>query len=340
MAFNTHDQERNHRFGELETLGVEPLPPTPITEAARETLLEMGLSNENIRQLRELTSSFRYDLCRDKLLRIAESELLVQNKKGKRSVFIPHFFSHDKLDGQCTDIGLQFLLQADFSGLLQDIRDERSRDGYSDNICFCYCRGQSDTHFCTPNVFHVWNGLATYQQHQGLTGFVLIDAAFQRICSMEESGYITEEINYGPQKIEEGPVHHLQGVGSINLGTFTYDEGMNSSVVIGLSETGEYAFSLGFVKREDQDPRLNPQDTEEYESLIPLLKRGDAAGTTEFFFLHPDRDQMLGTFPLDKLTEQEYQELRELLSICQEFSYRKAEKEEIAKRNLSMNISW
>lgn len=340
MIFNAHDQERNHRFGELETLGVEPLPPTPITEAAHETLLDMGLTEELIAQLRELTSSFRYDLCRDKLIRIAESELLVSEKKGKYSILLPHFFSHDRLDGQCSDIGQQFLLQADFSGLLQDIRDTRLSNGNPDEICFCHCTGQSKTHFCEPKDFHVWNGLATFDHTHGIRDFVLIDAAFQQICTLQESGYIPQEINYGPRKIEDGFVHHLQGVGNINLQTFTYDEGMNSSVVIGFSETREYAFSLGFVKREDQGPALSQKEDEEYESLIPVLKRGDTAGRTEFFFLHPDRDQMLGTFPLDKLTEQEYQELRELLSICQEFFYRKAEKEEIAKRNLGMNITW
>lgn len=327
--------------GELETNGVDQLPPTPITESAHQTLLEMGLTEELIQQLRELAASFRYDLCREKLKRIAEQTILVQKKNKREQLILPYFFdAMGRFDGQCGDIGLQFLAQSHFSGLMEDINATASLPP-GERLLMSHCYGRSPTHFCQEGATHVWNGLVQVDAQNRLIDYVLIDAAFQVIDRIEETQYQPTAINYGVTEINNGLVHAVQRVHEFDLEKNTFETGIDNFVVLGMSDDWKYSYGLSFVRPKESGRSWMPfSHFSARNRFIPVLARIDANGENDYFCFHPFTNRLEGTIFSGQLPPEEKDEIIDLLEICQGFTYRDASKAEIASHKHEMTIKW
>lgn len=88
---------------------IEALPPTPLTDDARQRLFEWGFSPLQVEELRQHTSSMRYDLVPQRVQRIADNGMYIYTPPGGREVMIlPNFYDfNDSGDGQCGDLAIQ-----------------------------------------------------------------------------------------------------------------------------------------------------------------------------------------------------------------------------------------
>jgi len=228
---------------------IEPLPPTEISNDARERLKSWGL-NEEIDDLRNFTSQFRYDLCPEKLERLSKKKFEIYSKEENGLsidyIKIPSFFDvKGRMDGQCGDISKQWIVNMDRSGLFKKIKKSLNE---SCILSMGTCFGLSKTHFCRKGSSHFWNILSLHDCSTWSEKDVFFDASFQKIMTKEESGYEAENISINIDSIINKKDTELK-VGKIfsdKNGNLHVEEGR--SVVLGVSSDFKYSYRLGFFK--------------------------------------------------------------------------------------------
>lgn len=247
-SFPSTIEHREHRFiGQLEReSGVPELPPTPITSGAVERLTEWGMDEEQIKALREMSSSYRYDLCVEKCQRIGKTGgiLYQQADTGGWRIALPHFFeTKGRGDGQCADIARQFLTRIDNTGYLQQTPD----------IVPVLQHGYSRTHFNRDTLGHVWSGLL--QEGEPAERTVTVDPSFQEISLNEENGYNASSTRKVSEGIKSLYTHSIIAIGDI----VTYSETdatmwMKEREILGVSADRRLAYGVSFLR--DQDTNL------------------------------------------------------------------------------------
>lgn len=312
--------ENNNIFyrssGEFEQKGCEPLPPTKISDEAKKKLMDWGLTEEQIDYLRQFNSQFRYDLCAQKIDRLSKTKAEIFERYGREYINLPSFFDvSGRLDGQCGDIGGQWIIQMHKLSLLKIINLQRT-DGVK--IATCYYSGLSKTHFCQEGSNHVWNGLALLDKEGYVLDEIYFDAAFQSIMDKSESGYKQRTAVFNPVcvKADENatlPITKIQIIGSSW-------NGYNPDVaVLGVSNDFQFSYSLGFVRNKDT------------REITPIICRGDAKGNLEYF-LYGKKNHLLFSNKT-QITPEEEVEIRELLD--------KAKKIKKIKKNPTTNsLNW
>jgi hypothetical protein len=232
--------------GRLETLNpeIEPLPPTPISEKAEQSLSAWGVPNEYQRRLQELTSSFRYDLSTKKAESLIKRDTYIRvNPQGRQEVVLSGIYDYNRsLDGECSQLAIQELNQLNFSGYLNELNEELQKQGKPE-LKIYVVSGQARTHFADENDTHVWLGILPEDRDR--SEMVIIDPSFQEIS--EGSGYVahkTIDAKYGivtplSQVVEAGPyIEDTKG----NPTAVVMDH-----MTLGCSSDRKYCYLLGFA---------------------------------------------------------------------------------------------
>lgn len=236
-----------HRItGELEQQHPEivPLPPTPMTREASARLESWGVSPERIRDLRDLTSSMRYDLCPQKAERIAQTGgYLQETDEGMQEVVLPHFYdSTARLDGQCADIAIRYHELLHTSGYLKEVNQELADKGRPP-LERAHIVGLSRTHFNQPGQTHIWTGLMP--KGAGINELLTTDASFQEISMTANNGYTVAQLFHNPPKFSGVRSAKAFAVKSeSNLSDFSH------TAVLGMSSDRQLSFGLGFYRQE------------------------------------------------------------------------------------------
>jgi hypothetical protein len=253
--------------GELERSGFEPLPPTELSHEAREKLENWGLASEQIDHLQQHTSQFRYDLCPQKVDRLSQNKAEIFTRDGKEFVNLPTFFDVEgRLDGQCSDIARQWIIQINESDLIDELNAHRIDDS---RIVTCYYTGNSKTHFCKEDSNHVWNGLAIVEGDDVIDE-IYFDAAFQAIMSKPESGYTQKTALFDAKGVEINENIDIP-IGWVEIGESSWSGNVSGMAVLGVSRDFQYSFLLGFVRDQTQ-------------AILPIVGKVDAAGECDYFF--------------------------------------------------------
>lgn len=338
----TNEKSASYRpKGELEVNSIEPLPPTEITPKAIEILMEWGFTEEQILSLREFTAAFRYDRVLEKVKRLSQFNAVLttenddsdeddeeNNNNGNEDnedddnvdrdqndlyVKIPHFYDiQGRLDGQCGDIGRNFIALAEYSGLIEDLNTEVNfiREGWK--VATCFSTGKSKTHFCTENSNHVWNGIALLNKRGQLVESILIDAAFQNICTEDESGYQRESRIIGPTGAVGVDDSISVELGWVEIQGDAWKASTDSTAVLGVSDNRKYAYSLGFARQIPLDE--SPKDQKDI--ILPILNRIQENGLSQVFMINPQTNKLLKNSPsllYVLLTRDEEIEIRNIL---------------------------
>ena len=303
-------QSELHRSGQLEHVEkIDRLPPTPVSPEARQQLVDWGISEKTIRDLQRLTSSFRYDLCLQKIQRLAKIPAYLEQNQYHNSVWMPNFYdTQGRMDGQCGDITRQLVVQMTFSGLLDRIRLEARKSKAQLSLYFCW--GQSKTHFCQPNQSHVWCQLVDVFP-QGKNSIV-IDGAFQTIDTLGNSGY--RKVNSLDTKNGFGWIPLDEGcrVGDVDFFSGIMDVSFDDAVILGISSDKKYVYGLGFFQLSGTDRQKDPP--------LPAIIRIDSLGRDEFFAHHPNTQELLSEHA-SSLSKAEEAEITALLSAAKNISF-------------------
>ncbi len=224
--------------------GVEALPPTEISDAAVKKLESLGLG-EMIIPLRNFTSQFRYDLCDEKLKRLAvnPAELLFSDKKEEYQIKLENFYDVNRTDGNCFDIAAQWDRGFRKTGLFDMVNNSVYGSG---KIELKRYRGSTPTHFNTHLYSHFWNVLSVTKDDT--QNNILIDASFQKIMTLEESGYRPKQlISEKPNTFEERKplILPFDEIFLTRNGGWEID--LKNICIIGVSADYKYAYGLGFV---------------------------------------------------------------------------------------------
>lgn len=286
----------------LEIRRAEPLPPTKITELARKKLEAWGLTYEEIEIIRHITSQFRYDLCPEKVARLSQIPVEVFNREGIDFANLPAFYDiRGRLDGQCADIGKQWIIQINASKLLQ-ILNQRIKY----RVFPAYHTGLSESHFCKVGSDHVWNGLVLVDENDNIIDEIFIDAAFQNIHSKEETKYVQKTPVYNPKSIESIENAEVP-LGWVEINGHSWSGNTTATAVIGASSDFEFVYALGFLR--DRQTGV----------IKPVLKRIFYDGSKVYFIIG-NENQILTTSNAITPSEQDH-EVERILREAQKISY-------------------
>lgn len=302
--------------GMLDPKDLEPLPPTPISKNARRKLLSWGLSTEDIEQLRAICSNFRYDRCFDKVEYLTNTPLEVRKIDSYEEIAFkfPLFYDLEgRFFGQCGDIAYRFAKLMELGGYVPDLNDSgKLATGYS--IAPYFCSGLSKTHFHMDGSSHSWNELVLRDDQGQSVDVVLVDAAFQKIETPEESGYT-----------KKGMIDHVSLKYSLNakcrVGFTIYLDGEWKPVyayhryILGISNDWKYAYGLGFARGRNGILTDVPKT-----DIFPVLFRSDAKAMSNSFFYAPESTRLIAS--IDRLSGKEEAEIRGILDVAQNFMYR------------------
>jgi hypothetical protein len=299
------------RSGEMDALGVEPLPPTPITAAAEKTLLQWGLSARHIAELREFCARFRYDCCLEKIQQLVSNGLILEKRGGVEVVVLPHFYDiMSQRPGQCYDIGQQFLVQAQVTGLMEDINEEAFLPPGC-RIALSYCTGRSPTHFIRDSSCHIWNGLILFDRNNQIIGSVLIDASFQIIATDQEDGYECKTRIWDTQSVRS-EISKTANIGWIDIDEKTWRGSLPPApAVLGISNDRKYIFALNFARNRAISTHSN---------LQAVIVRAHADAKKDYFLLNPSDGELLCSPLQEDLSAEEELEIRELLRASEDLT--------------------
>lgn len=163
---------------------IAPLPPTPITEGARDRLKSWGLADDHIEGLQKLTASFRYDLAPQKATEIAKKGAYVyKDTTGKEGIVLPNLSNPDeKLDIQCGAVAKHFIDSLYSSGYLADINEHLQQQGKQPLQPY-FTIGKSRTFFNRDSSVHLWAELAHEGEERNKT--ITIDPSLQEISGSD-----------------------------------------------------------------------------------------------------------------------------------------------------------
>lgn len=268
MLFGRQEKGISWRVsGRIEVLdGVAPLPLTSISKNAEKRLRSWGIPKEMILALRQMVSSFRYDLCSERMTRIAGKGGYILDDEGTETIVLPMFYDRlGGMDGQCGDLAIQLLHRFNFSGYLEAITTEKK-------IYPCYIRGNSRTHFVSPSSNHIYSGLLC--EGELYKKMVVVDPSFQLIETFDESGYKIHMNRSGKEEVYINPagINKFDFAERIRVGWIErYADGSSTpkgvdGAVLGVSRDRQVIFSLGFVR--------------EGEVLLPMVVIVDSKGNS------------------------------------------------------------
>ena len=311
---NNTNENLYKKSGELEQIGLESLPPTPLSLEAKETLETWGLTEEQIDFMRQFSSQFRYDLCAEKVDRLALNKAEIFTKGDQEFINLPSFYDvTGRLDGQCGDIGRQWVIQINELGLI-DVLNAQRTDG--SRIVTGNYSGQSKTHFCREGSNHVWNGLAIMDSEGGIVEEVYFDAAFQKIMRKSESGYTQKTATFDANCVEFSENADIP-VGWLETSGASFEGQVPGMAVLGVSNDFLYSYLMGFAR------------DKKTQAIVRLIARLDTEGDSSYFLYNED-GMLLST---DKVTGEAETEIRKLLD--------NVHKIEIEKREPTTNrVNW
>lgn len=262
--------------GQIETLKVPQLPPTPITPSAYETLLKWGLSDTQIQQLREFTAQFRYDLCQEKVEAIVRKKAYSFTEDDKQYLLMPEYYdTREELDRECGVIAKKWIQRIEDTGLFIDIQNNGKK------ITLTYYEGYADVFFINDEQNHIWTGLVLQNEKGTVLDEIYIDASLQKICTIAESKYREKSFFNNPS------VEHLIHDAVIAVGFYEVlpnnevrcwlQENVESNdATLGISSNFEYTFSIGFFQNI------------ETETIKPVIFFTDKLATVGLVFISED----------------------------------------------------
>ncbi len=282
--------------GELErTYDLAPLPPTKISEQAKEELADWGLTSEQIEALQEFTSSFRYDLVPEKVERLQQESIKVFKKDGQEYINLPSFFdTGGRFDGQCMDIANQWVVQIHESKLIKELNRNLKK---GNKVVPTLHSGLSETHFCKDGSSHCWNGLALVDKDGNVKKEIYVDAAFQNIQTKDESKYIGKTAYINPKGIWIKKQYNVP-IGWIDVDGHSFEEDLSGTAILGVSFSYEDVYELGFSR----DRKTN--------NIRLVLSRLYADGSRDYYIIG-DEDQIIKTNGLNSTRDME--EIKKIL---------------------------
>lgn len=311
--------------GELERIHpeIEPLPPTPVTPEAEAQLREWGLEDHHIARLRGLTSSFRYDLCAEKLEQIVEKGAYVGELPEQGEVVVlPGGYTYESFSGECGGLAIQFCHEIQGTGCLEEI-NEKLREAGKPSLQVQLNIGQSRTHFNRENTKHIWSSLLPEGEDHNKA--ITVDPSFQEISPVAENGYITTHTFSTEDSVGVNPNS------AIKVTDYWEDEGRRnidspSSHVLGLSLDGNLIYTAAFFK-ERTSGEIRP-------SIIARFpgQQSDELGPCIFI----DNENKGRLYREEDLSETQRQEIISLLRSVRHLSLtRDQEKIEELRRDMS-----
>jgi len=308
----------------------ETLPPTPISPAARQTLSEWGVSSQWISFLREIASSFRYDLCIPKMKRICSHGGIVFQKNHESHVLLSHFDNVQvRLDGACGTLTCQFVNMLYTTSILDQLNNALTNQGKSP-LCPYYLRGLSQTYFNNPEggtSQHYWSGFLPKKNISSCAkNMVFFDVSFQNIQTAQESGYQPSTFTPYTSTCFEINKHNTLRIG--NMDPQRNDSILNNhyyASVLGVSYDWKLVYELCFVQ--------------DRHRTFPALIIMDSTGkNTELCLLSQDKQRVDFT-PLSSSipfkTQQEVEEIRTMLCYahCMPLEYNQKKAEHFLRQN-------
>lgn len=310
MPLTNFEQTNQSELGKftnfMESHGVERQPMTPITKDARIVLEKRwGISKRLIDKICNFTSNSRYGNVLKKVEELAKSKIFVEydpKLETNQNIIIPLVFDvMGKGMGQCVDISLMWLAQAELTGLIEELNQEldkginKKREFQKKyRIVPYYQKGRSRTHFCLPGSTHFWTGLSLVNDMGIEVDSILIDAAFQTISTPDESLYVSENYHQkliNPKEIKRKTDEKLRLGWIVRTSGGTYQGMTGDSIVLGMSEDKKFAFELGFFKVIGSK-KVAEKDSKSQE-IVPFLILVNADGGTSEFFLEPGSNDLV-----------------------------------------------
>jgi hypothetical protein len=256
--------------GELErTLSLEPLPPTPIVNGARERLQALGAPDELIVRLQEYTSSFRYDLVPQRVERLVKrGYYILENPDGCDEMLVPGFSDfNSRGDGQCGDIAWQLGRILHSTGFMDELNKYAKQQG-APEIKLMLAKGTSATHFLKVDQEHLWlelysgtdfgDGVNIDYRH------VTIDPSFQHISNPDNNSYTIISRISDPLTIDSVyPVRIVEPLLWWDEGVLSLD---NCGLTIGVSADKNLAYVAGVAK--------NVEAGSYHPTLLTILPNG------------------------------------------------------------------
>lgn len=294
-------------MAEVEHPEVEPLPPTPITPEAAALLQNWGISEESLRRLQELTSSFRYDLTDKKVERLArESGYVGADSENNPLMILPYFFDiKARFDGQCGDIAAQWIQYMHASGLLTDMTEELAD---ASRVVACFAHGLADTHFIVEGMSHTWNCLARVDAKGEVIDFIVVDAAMQKIFA--DDRYLFKDVVVDVTSFSNRTSHASLLIGSLAANDFgNWNLTQGEVLTIGMSQDRKFAYSVSFLACDATD------------SYVMCLTRTDDYGEHDMFMFDPLSKWLIRSDPQKVLQPEEENEIRRILTEAEAFTY-------------------
>src|SRR6185369_2046843 len=195
--------------------------------------------------LRDLTSSGRYDLVLQKAERLVANGGQVDTSDGNEVVVLPEYYNYkDRGDGPCSDLAWQELDGLNTTNLFDDINAELIAQGKRP-LRVDLAEGQAPTHFNRGDAKHYWLLIG----QEGANDYPLaVDPSFQKISHMGNNGYRIDSI-----QVVLGQIPTSEPL-VLPLGTYTEIEGRplvelpSKTSTLGLSTDRELTYELSFVK--------------------------------------------------------------------------------------------
>lgn len=238
--------------GELEkAYSVDELPPTPVTENAKERLQSWGLSGEMVERLQEITSSYRYDLVPQKLDgMVARGAYINKKTNGEEEIIFPGFFNFENRGaGQCADLSIQLLRDLHNTEYLDDLNSDLSKQG-KPRIQPYFLNGFSRTYFTGSNPSHSHVFLGLLPEGAAKEDMVVVDSSFQEISSIDNNGYTIKGMQINPKEL-----HNYHSAAHLSVGTYTEaDQQFNvfsPTMIVGSSFDRKIIYQLGVAKNEE-----------------------------------------------------------------------------------------
>ncbi len=283
--------------------GVEPLPPTRISGEAQKKLEAWGFTPAEVEDVRFFTSQFRYDLCPEKVARLSENPAEIFSREERDYVNLPVFYDiNGRLDGQCGDIGRQWIIQMNESKLIKKLNQRGANQAVT-----AFYTGLSETHFCKEGSNHVWNGLVLADKDGDIIDEIYFDAAFQSIHTKRESKYNQKTAVYHAESVEsagnvEVPVGWVEIVDD-----HTWKGNVPGTAVLGVSSDYEFCYALGFLR----DTRTN--------AIRPVLNRISKDGSNDYYIIG-NEDQVMASNTATTSSDHE-KEIERILREAQKISF-------------------
>jgi len=226
----------------------------------------------------------------------------------------PDFFDiSGRKDGQCGDMGQQWIIQINQSELIKKLGLKIQA-----TIAPTIYHGESETHFCKPGNTHVWNGIAILDKQGNIVDEIYIDASFQNIMTKKESGYNQRKSFCEITNIRRNKNTTIR-IGKIKINGTQWESNFFSGPFLGVSQNYKYAYAITFC-RDSQD-----------DVIRPLLKRVFQNGDFDCHVINKNGRPLISEG--HTTTPSEKEEIERILSEAQKIKF-------IEKQPTIHSLSW